>query len=131
MSPIATLYVGHAHDDTLCEVPFFKAALYDEFKEASEKTIGMPDDDPSNVSASIEFLYVGNYTYVYDSSSIQSRERSNTPPEDLTEGLYPVGVYVVAFKDGCLGLSKMAAKNFEAVVNESDNINTIRLWKTA
>lgn len=137
MSPIATLCVGqervqfHAHEDTLCKLPFFKAALQGLFKEASEKAISMPEDDPSHVSALIEFLYTGNYTYTYDPTSITLPDGSTTPVGDLTEGLYHVGVYLVASKYDCTVLSEMAVKNVEAVAIELDNINALRLWKAA
>lgn len=137
MSPIITLYVGperiemHCHEDTLCHLPFFLAALQGNFKEGSEKTITMPEDDPSKVSALIEFLYTGNYTYTYDLSSAQLHEGSNTPVGDLAEGLYHVGVYVVASKYDCPGLSEMAIQNFTVVANELDDIDTLRLWKGA
>lgn len=137
MSPIATLSVGpkrvqfHAHEDTLCTLPFFQAALQGQFKEASEKAISMPDDDPRNISALIEFLYTGNYTYTYDPTSVQLREKSTTPIGDLAEGLYHVGVYVVASKYDSPVLSEMAVKNFEAVAIELDDIDALRLWKAA
>lgn len=137
MSPVATLSVGpkpvqfHAHEDTLCTLPFFQAALQGLFKEASEKAISMPEDDPSNVSALIEFLYTGNYTYTYDPTSITLSEGSTTPVGDLAEGLYHLGVYVVASKYDSSVLSEMAVKNFQAVAIELDNINALRLWKAA
>lgn len=137
MSPIVTLSAGpekvqfHAHEDTLCQLSFFRAALQGQFKEASEKAIAMPEDDPSKVSALVEFLYTGNYTYTYDPSSVHVPAWSCIPVGDLDEGLYHVGVYVVASKYDCSGLSKMAVENFLAVANELDNINTLRLWKAA
>lgn len=137
MSPIITLHVGqeqlqfHVHEDTLSKLPFFRAALQGQFREASEKSITMPDDDPSGVSAMIQFLYVGNYTYAYDPASVQPPEGSETPVVDLAEGLYHLGVYVVASKYDSSKLSEMAVANFKSVANEIDTINTLRLWKAA
>lgn len=137
MSPIATLHVGkervqfHAHEDTLSKLQFFRAALQGSFREAAEKAITMPDDDPSKIAALIEFLYMGNYTYAYDPTNVQPREGSDTPVSDLAEGLYHLGVYVVASKYDSPKLSEIAVTNFKAVANELDNINTLRLWKAA
>lgn len=137
MSAIATLHVGaqrvqfHVHEDTLCQLPFFQAALHGKFKEASEKTISMPEDDPNYISALTEFLSTGNYTYPYDPSSVQPSEGSDTPVGDLTEGLFHLGVYMVASKYDCPGLSEIALGNFEAVANELDDLSTLRLWEAA
>lgn len=137
MSCIATLLVGQervkfqAHEDTLCQLPFFQAALRGEFKEASTKTIAMPEDNESHVSAMIEFLYTGDYTYIYDPRTVELSTGSNAPVATLSEGVYHVGVYVVASKYHCSGLAEMAVKNFEAVASELDDINTICLWKAA
>lgn len=137
MSPIATLYVGqervqfHVHEDTLTKLAFFQAALQGKFKEALEKTIAMPEDDPSKISSLIEFLYTGNYTYTYDPRNVQPKDGSDTPVGDLAEGLYHLGVYVVASKYDSPKLSDMAVANFKAVATELNNINTLRLWKAA
>lgn len=138
MSPIVTLYVGqervefHTYEDTLCQLPFFQAALQEgHYREPSGRTLEMPEDDPTKVSALIEFMYTGNYTYTYDAGSAQLLSGSNTPIGDLTEGLFHVGVYVVASKYNCQRLAEIAVKNFEAVLNELDDIKTLRLWKAA
>lgn len=137
MSPIITLYVGqgrvefYVHEDTLCQLPFFQAALQGRFREASEKVIVMVEDDPNKVSALIEFMYTGNYTYSYDPRDTQLLEGSNAPIGDLSEGMFHVGVYVIASKYDCPGLVEIALENFEVVVDELDNIDTLRLWKAA
>lgn len=137
MNPIITLAVGdegvkyHVHEDTLCKLPFFQAALQGQFKEASEKAIAMPEDDPSSVAALIEFLYTGNYTYSYDPTKVQIPEGSTIPAGDLTEGLYHIGVYTVASKYDCKELSNMAVKNFSVVAVGLDNEGAFRLWKVA
>lgn len=91
----------------------------------------MPEDDPSKISALVEFLYTGNYTYTYDPTCVLLPEGSTTPIGDLTEGLYHIGVYVVASKYDAQGLAGMAVKNFEVVAIEVDNINALWLWKAA
>lgn len=137
LAPVITLYIGpnrlelHAHQDTLCKLPFFGAALNGSFSESLTKTIDMPEDDPSMVSALIEYLYTGNYTYTYDSGSAQFHETHGTPVATLTEGQYHVGVVGIASKYDCQELVTMAARNFEAVLPELDSIDTLRLWTTA
>lgn len=137
MSPIVTLYVGpervefRAYLDTVCQLPFFKAALHGNFKEASERVITMPEDGPSEVSALIEFLYTGNYTYTYDPESVHFREGSFTPVADLTEGLFHVGIHVIASKYDCKVLVGLALRNFTVVVTGLRSIDGLRLWKAA
>lgn len=137
MSPIATLRVGegkvqfHAHEDTLCKLPFFNAALQGMFKEATEKTISMPVDDPTHVSALLEFLYMGSYTYTYYPASVMVPEGSTTPAGDLNEGLYHLGVYVVAAKYDASVLALIALKNFKAVAIELESICALQLWLAA
>lgn len=137
MSPIATLYVGpgsvkfHAYQDSLCKLPFFQAALRGNFKEATEQVITMPEDDPSRVSALIEFLYTGNYTYQYDPERTPLRQGSIRPVGDLKEGLFHVGVHVIASKYDCPPLVAIAMTNFTLVVTELTSIDALRLWKTA
>lgn len=137
MNPVVTLYVGeervefHAHQDTLCHLPFFQAALLGSFKESSEQAIDMPEDDPSHISALIEFIYTGNYTYTYDPEGVRLYDGSTSPIGDLAEGLFHVGVHTTASKYGCEGLVEIATKHFQVVVGELDCINALRLWKTA
>lgn len=137
MNPIIILSVGqekdqyHVHQDTLCKLPFFQAALQGGFKEASEKAIVMPEDDPNSVAALIEFLYTGNYTYTYNPSKVQIPEGSSIPAADLTEGLYRIGVYVVASKYDCQALTEIALNDFAAVAVEVDNHDALLLWKAA
>lgn len=121
----------NTHEDTLCQLPFFQAALRGEFREGSTKTIEMPEDNERNVSAMIEFLYTGEYTYTFDPGSVEISAGSNTPVPTLAEGVYHVGVYAVASKYDCQGLVEMAVKNFEAVASELDDISTLCLWRTA
>lgn len=91
----------------------------------------MPEDNENNVSAMIEFLYTGEYTYTYDPSSVELSPGSNTPVPALSEGVYHVGVYVVASKYNCLALAEMAVKNFGMVASELDDIDALSLWKAA
>lgn len=136
MSPTITLVVGekcvefHACERILCNLPFFLAAFQGGFKEATEKKITMPEDEPEAVSALIEFLYNGNYTYAYP----RTTERSNingVPIADLREGAFHVRVYAIAGKYICEPLVKAAAKNFMTILQQLNGIDVIRYWKTA
>lgn len=88
----------------------------------------MPEDDPTMVSALIEYLYTGNYTYPYVAANTQLREELGTPVATLTEGQYHVGIFITASKYDCQGLMAMAAVNFEAVFADLDGIDSLRLW---
>lgn len=99
------------------------------FREASEKLILMPEDNPAHVSALIEFLYTGNYTYMYDPSVAPVPEGSTMPAGDIMEGMFHAGVHVLAVKYGAAKLVARAIKNFGAVSGALDSINALRLWK--
>lgn len=69
-SPIVTLTVGRegrlfaAHEDVLCQSPFFKQALRGGILEqsyAQSKRIALPDEEPEVFSAVLEYLYKGDY----------------------------------------------------------------------
>lgn len=138
MTPVVSLYTGqdrielHAHEDTLCTLPFFRAALKKYgFQESLTKSIEMPEDKPIMVSALIEYLYTGNYTYVYDSAKAELQKETGMPIRDLTEGQYHVGVFVIASKYDSQGLAEMTVGNFEAVLPELGCVDKLRLWRTA
>lgn len=137
MNRVITLYVGpdrvkfHAYEDTLCQIPFFSAGLQGNFKEVVEKVITLPEEDPSHVSAFIEFLCTGNYTCIYDPASTPLQEGSSAPVGDLRQGMFHIGVHVIASKYDCPALDAMATKNFEAVATELDIIDALRLWQAA
>jgi hypothetical protein len=66
-SPIVTLTVGRegrlfaAHEDILCQSPFFEKACRGQFFEAQSKRISLPDEEPEVFSAVLEYLYKGDY----------------------------------------------------------------------
>lgn len=134
MSSTITLLIGadrvefRVPQTVLCILPFFRAALQGEFREASEQKIEMPEDEPQIVSALIEFLYTGGYTYAY---STQGETDSDAPPSDLEEGSFHVGVYATAFKYDCQGLVKASLSSFIGVLRQLKGIEVIRLWKAA
>lgn len=161
MSPVVTLLVGeegvefHACENILCSLPFFHSAFQGSFREATEKKINMPEDEPEIVSALIEFLYNGNYTYAYDprttgrsDGSVGATELSvrtlvitehsdravgkTVPPiGDLREGAFHVRVYALASKYNCQPLIKAAVKSFIYILLQLKDIDVVRHWKTA
>ncbi|OTB15794.1 hypothetical protein K445DRAFT_317440 [Daldinia sp. EC12] len=66
-SPIVTLTVGRearlfaAHEEVLCQSPFFERACRDQYLEAQSKRISLPDEEPEIFSAVLEYLYKGDY----------------------------------------------------------------------
>ncbi len=66
-SAIVTLVVGSeqrlfaAHEDVLCNSPFFAAVCRDQFFEANARRISLPDEEPEVLSCVLEYLYKGDY----------------------------------------------------------------------
>ncbi|KAI0380554.1 hypothetical protein F5Y04DRAFT_281579 [Hypomontagnella monticulosa] len=66
-SPIVTLTVGRearlfaAHEEVLCQSPFFERVCRDQYLEAQSKRISLPDEEPEIFSAVLEYLYKGDY----------------------------------------------------------------------
>ena len=67
-TPTVTLFVGtsqkpfYVHGDLLCDVSsFFKAAFTGDFKESSDKTMQLPEDDENIFSLFIDWLYNQRY----------------------------------------------------------------------
>lgn len=138
MSPAITLLAGpepiqlHVHEAILCRLPFFRAALKGEFKEASEKAVKMPEDDATSVAALIEFLSSGSYTYAYNPDNTRFRDgKSLVPIADLAQGLFHVSVYATASKYDCPKLVDEAINNFRVVVVDLEGIDNLRLWQAA
>lgn len=132
MSSLVTLVVGkdgivfRTYEDLLCRLPFFRAALKGEFKEASEKTIRMPDDEPEIVSALIEYLYIGSYTYTYDPEKT-TISTDKTPVREFNEGSFHVRVYALAAKYDCQPLAEAARKGVAYVMGGLDSVEVMHL----
>jgi hypothetical protein len=66
-SPIITLVVGRearlfaAHEDVLCQAPFFEKVLRSHYFDAQNRRISLPDEEPEVFSAILEYLYKGDY----------------------------------------------------------------------
>lgn len=135
MSPIIILRVGpdktefRAYEEILCRLPFFRAALQGSFKEASEKAITMPEDEPEIIAALIEFLYIGSYTYAF--APPPTGEIPAVPTSDVAQGSFHVSVYAAASKYDCDKLVEGAVRNFTYVMKELKGMDVIELWKAA
>jgi hypothetical protein len=66
-SPIITLVVGRegrlfaAHEDVLCQAPFFEKVVRSHYFDAQNRRISLPDEEPEVFSAILEYLYKGDY----------------------------------------------------------------------
>lgn len=66
-SAIITLCIGReqrlfaAHEDVLCNSPFFQTACRDQFFQSTAKRIDLPDEEPEIFSSLLEYLYKGDY----------------------------------------------------------------------
>lgn len=135
MSPTITLLIGpdstvfSASRDLLCGLPFFRAALLGEFREASSRSITMPEDTPRSVAALIEFLYTGAYTYPYH--AVSEADADAVPTADLAEGAFHIAVYATASKYGCAPLGDAALGAFMYVLGQLKGVGVLRLWKAA
>ncbi|KAK4463946.1 hypothetical protein QBC42DRAFT_57686 [Cladorrhinum samala] len=66
-SPIITLVVGRearlfaAHEDVLCQAPFFDKVIRGSHVDVKNRRIAIPDEEPEVFSAILEYLYKGDY----------------------------------------------------------------------
>lgn len=134
MSPVITLIVGetgtefYAHEDILCRLPFFRAALNSGFKESADKKITMPEDEPEIIAALVEFLFVKTYTYTYNPGQ-ESAKGKQTSPCDLREGSFHLRLYATAFKYGCEELAGAALTSLVHTLQQLDGIEVVKLLK--
>lgn len=132
------LYVGedrttyYAHEDALCKLPFFRAALQGQFKEASEKAINLPEDDPEAISALVQWLYTERYTYEGNKlheTTLEIRAAPKEPSPNLLEGLFHLEVYITASKYDCKSLLTEAKKKLYEAQDKMDALDMFRLYK--
>lgn len=119
-----TFYVPAA---TLCLLPFFHAAINGGFKEAALCAISMPEDNVAAISALIEFLTTGTYSYAFRTDP---KVVENLPCR-ADEALFHVGVGVVADKYDCQNLATAAKRNFREVAKEIVGPDILRVWVAA
>lgn len=101
-SPIVTLTVGRegrlfaAHEEVLCQSPFFEHACQDQYLGAQGKRISLPDEEPEVFSAVLEYLYKGDYyprllhNKHRNSWELEDAVRSPDPSENNRGGRGPV-----------------------------------------
>ena len=87
---MVTLFVGttqkafYVHVDLLCNASsFFKAAFTGDFKESSDKTVQLPEDDEDIVSLFIEWLYHQRYEML--PLSAEDDEESDDDHDDIDD----------------------------------------------
>lgn len=139
MSPTVTLLIGpdsvvfQTSQEMLCRLQFFRAALEGGFAESSARTINMPEDEPQTIAALIEFLYTGNYSYPYQTTSDVEADGAEeaTPAVELAEGEYHVSVYATAHKYGCTKLEGAALQGFKFVLGQLKGVDILHLWRSA
>jgi len=85
-SPIVTLTVGRegrlfaAHEDVLCQSPYFEVLCRGQYLEAQSKRIALPEEEPEVFSAVLEYLYKGDYY----PRLLHNKHRSSWELEDST-----------------------------------------------
>lgn len=147
MSPIVILRIGPdytqfcAHEEILCQLAFFRAALQGGFRESLDKTIIMADDEPRQIAALIEFLSTGSYTYAsMPAGPVDAETPDNTddsagsadiPGRDISEGIFHAAVHATARKYDCENLAQSSRKNFVYALIKLDGIDVMRLWRAA
>lgn len=133
MSPIVTLCVGsggktfYVHEATLYKLPFFRAALGGLFSEAGLRAINLPEDDPATVSALVEFLSTGVYTYTFQGDSPSA---SLLSPGREEAGFHSA-VYMMADKYECAPLAAAAMENLRKVMKGVSGSELVRVWIAA
>lgn len=123
MSPVIVLQVGstpvtfQASEDILCRLPFFRAALQGGFREATDKIVSMPDDEPALVASLLEFLYLGSYTYISNSA------------KDKDEASFHVSLHAIAGKYGCPALEEVERRSIGYVLDGLKGLDVIKVVK--
>jgi hypothetical protein len=85
-SPIVTITVGRegrlfaAHEDVLCQSPYFEVLCRGQYLEAQSKRIALPEEEPEVFSAVLEYLYKGDYY----PRLLHNKHRSSWELEDST-----------------------------------------------
>lgn len=154
ITPIVTLYVGEervkffVHEGVLCKLKFFQSALKGHFREASEMSINMPEDNPEAIAALIQHLQTGVYGFTYSLIRTHQMQTSirGTPgnqdgslPEEspgtevFAAAIFALQVYVVADKYEYPVLIPKAKANFQALISCDflTDLEVLWIWKFA
>lgn len=125
MGPDQTIFYAPAA--TLCLLPFFNAAINGGFEEAALRAIKLPDDHPSTISALIEFLATGAYSFAFR----MNPEVASASQCGAEEAAFHVGVYVAAHKYDCQGLATAARRNFRELLKDVKGLELVTVWIAA
>lgn len=124
VAPVALVF--YVPEETLCLVPFFRAALE---RETPGKVLMLPNDKPEIFTALLEHLHTGSYTYTYDPNAITVT--NSIPTTNLAEGCFHTRVYHVALRYDWQPLVDDAVGNFLFVLSKLTGMDIVRLWKSA
>lgn len=125
MGPDQTTFYAPAA--TLCLLPHFNVAINGGFVEASRRAIKLSEDDPTAISALIEFLATGTYSFAFHMNT----EVAPASPCRAEEVMFHVGVYVAAQKYGCQALATAARRNFRELLKDVKGPKLVRAWIAA
>ncbi|RYN34218.1 hypothetical protein AA0119_g8784 [Alternaria tenuissima] len=99
----------HAHKAVLClESGYFLNAFTGGFREASESTIELHEDNPEYFEFLLKFIYTG----MYDKDEIARLAGS----DDSKRILIPIGIYAVADKYDVTQIYEPAAEDVKAIL---------------
>lgn len=114
-------------ETTLRELPFFRAAFSGLFAEGGLRALTLLEDDPAAVSALLEFLTTGVYTYTFHADATSTL----VPAAGHEEGGFHSAVYVVAQKYECAPLAATAMQNLCKVMKDVSGLEVVRVWIAA
>lgn len=132
MSPIIILQVGptpvkfHAYEAIICRLPFFQAALHGGFREATDKVIALPEDDPDTVASLLEFLYLGTYAYTF---ACDADPPTDVPAKDMVEASFHVRLHALASKYDCTELVALERRSVAYVLEGLDGMQVVMVVK--
>lgn len=123
----------YAHSGILCKLDFFRNILIAAGKNSSEAvTTNMPKDTPQAVLALIEYLYTGTYHIEEGQQDKQVQEELCQGPAGDARVAFHLGVYEIATKYSCHGLSMLSQSILAAIIKDSPyDISRLRLLKIA
>ena len=76
-----------AHEEVLCNSPFFGNAIRNSYMDASTKRIALPDEEPEIFSSVLEYLYKGDYFPRLVHNKRRNSWELEPPPDDDRGGV--------------------------------------------
>lgn len=107
----------------ICRLPFFHAALHGGFREATDKVIAMPDDDPDTIASLLEFLYLGTYAYTFPADA------TDVPAKDIAKASFHVRLHALASKYDCAELAALQRRSVAYVLEGLDGMDVVMVVK--